>query len=86
MDTWGATFWLFSANGFEDQIIRQTQVTLPDTGTKLPGEEPSLSVLDISGEGNGNPLRYSCLGNPMDRGARRAIAHEVAKSQTQLST
>ena len=33
---------------------------------------------------NGNPLQYSCLGNPMDRGACRAIVHGVAQSQTQL--
>ena len=32
-----------------------------------------------SGEGNGNPLQYSCLENPMDRGAYRAIIHGVAK-------
>ena len=31
------------------------------------------------GEGNGNPLQYSCLGNPMDRGARQATVHGVAK-------
>ena len=37
------------------------------------------------GEGNGNPLQYSCLGNPMDRGAWQAIVHGVTKSQTQLS-
>ena len=30
----------------------------------------------------GNPLQYSCLGNPMDRGARRTTVHGVAKSQT----
>ena len=34
------------------------------------------------GEGNGNPLQYSCLENPMDRGAWRATIHGVAKSQT----
>ena len=34
---------------------------------------------------NSNPLLYSCLGNPMDRGAWRAIVQEVAKSWTQLS-
>ena len=32
-----------------------------------------------AGEGNGNPLQYSCLGNPMDRGAWRAIVHGVTK-------
>ena len=37
------------------------------------------------GEGNGNPLQYSCLENPMDRGAWRATVHGVSKSQTQLT-
>ena len=37
------------------------------------------------GEGNGNPLQYSCLENPMDRGARQATVHEIAKTQIQLS-
>ena len=38
------------------------------------------------GEGNGNPIQYSCLGNPMDRGAWWATVHGVAMSRTQLST
>ena len=38
-----------------------------------------------SGEGNGNPLQYSCPENPMDRGAWQAAVHGVAKSQTRLS-
>ena len=37
------------------------------------------------GEGNGNPLQYSCLENPMDRGAWWATVHGVAKSWTRLS-
>ena len=37
------------------------------------------------GEGNGNPLLYSCLENPMDREAWEATVHGVAKSRTQLS-
>ena len=36
------------------------------------------------GEGNGNPLQYSCLENPMDKGAWGAIVHRVTKSQTWL--
>ena len=36
------------------------------------------------GEGNGNPLQYSCLENPMDRGAWRATVHRVEKSRTRL--
>ena len=35
-------------------------------------------------EGNGNPLQYSCLENPMDRGAWWVTVHGVAKSQTRL--
>ena len=38
-----------------------------------------------SGGENGNPLQYSCLENPMDRGVWWITVHEVAKSQTQLS-
>ena len=34
------------------------------------------------GEGNGSPLQYSCLRNPMDRGARWATVHGITKSQT----
>ena len=46
-------------------------------------------ILDIFtpffGEGNGNPLYYSCLENSMDRGAWWATVHGVAESQAQLS-
>ena len=37
------------------------------------------------GGGHGNPLQYSCLENPMDRGTWWATVHGVAKSQTQLT-
>ena len=37
------------------------------------------------GEGNGNPLQYFCLENPMDGGAWRAAVHGISKSQTRLS-
>ena len=40
---------------------------------------------DNNREGNGTPLQYSCLENPMDRGAWWAAVHGVAKSQTRLS-
>ena len=45
----------------------------------------SLGWEDAPGEGNGNPLQYSCLENPMDGGAWRATVHGVKKSRTQLS-
>ena len=37
-----------------------------------------------SGEGKGNPFQYSCVENPMDRGASQAVVHRVAKSRTRL--
>ena len=40
----------------------------------------------VPGEGNGNLLQYSCLGNPMDRGARQATVHRVAESNTTEAT
>ena len=48
-----------------------------DTGL-MPGSGRSPE------EGNGNPLQYSCLENPMDRGAWQAIVPGVEKSQTRL--
>ena len=57
------------------------------------GSEVRVSACDMEtwvrsldwGEGNGNPLQYSCLENPMDRGDWWATVHGVAKSGTQLS-
>ena len=43
-----------------------------------------LWIASLVGEGNGTPLKYSCLEKPMDRGAWRATVHRVTKSQTQL--
>ena len=48
-----------------------------------PGLIPGLGR--SPGEGHGIPLQYSCLKNPMDRGAWWTTVHEVAKSQTGLS-
>ena len=49
-----------------------------------PGSVPGLGR--SPGEGNGNPLQYSCLGNHMDRGAWRAAIHGIAKSWTRCVT
>ena len=43
---------------------------------------PSLAGVDPLEEGHGSPLQYSCLENPMDRGAWRATVHRVTKNQT----
>ena len=50
---------------------------LRDTGS-IPGSGRS------PGKGHGNPLQYSCLENPRDRGPWQAKVHRVSKSQTQL--
>ena len=49
---------------------------------KISSLEKMYWNIGAFGEGNGNPLQYSCLGNPMDRGSCWAIVHGVAKSQT----
>ena len=60
----------------------------------LSGKESSCNAGDVGsipglerspGEGHGSPLPYSCLGNPMVRGALRSTVHGVKKSQIQLS-
>ena len=60
----------------------------------LIGKESTCNVGDLGsipglgrvpGEGNGNPLQYSCLENPMDREAWWATLHRVTKSQTRLT-
>ena len=57
----------------------------------LSGEESSCDALVLGstpglgrspGEGNGNPLQYSCPGNPMDRGAQWATVHTPAMQET----
>ena len=50
---------------------------------RRPGFNPWVGK--IPKEGNSNPLQYSCLENPMDRGAWQATVHGVAKTKTQLN-
>ena len=66
---------------FHPQVVPVVKTPLARAGDirdegSIPGWER------ISGGGHGNPLQYSCLANPMDRGASRATVHGVAKSQT----
>ena len=48
------------------------------------GDTGLILVEDLSGERNGNLLRYSCLESPMDKEARQATVHRVAKSRAGL--
>ena len=61
-------------------MIKESACNAGDTGDadSIPGSGRS------SGEGHGNPFQYSCLENPMDRGAWWATVHGVAKSWTRL--
>ena len=80
------------------QIVWAPMVLLNVSPLGFPGgsevKAPACNTGDLGsisgsgrfpGEGNGNPLQYSCLENPMDRGAWWATVHGVAKNRTQLS-
>ena len=62
-----------------------SSVSCPSKVVKLMEGDVGTSNLYPAGEGNGTPLQYSCLENPMDGGAWWAAVHGVAKSWTQLS-
>ena len=59
-------------------VVKESTCSAGDLGS-VPGLGRS------PGEGNGNPLQYSCLESPMDRGAWQAIVHGVANSGMRLS-
>ena len=63
---------------FVAQRLKASACNAGDLGS-IPGSGRS------PGEGNGNPLQYSCLENPMDGGAWWATVHGVAKSRTRLN-
>ena len=82
-------------NGKEIQREGNMGIQIADSwaSRRRSGKESTCDEGDMSsvpglgrspGGGNGNLLQYSCLGNPMDRGAWRAVVHGVAKSRTQL--
>ena len=55
-----------------DLVVKESACNAEHIGS-IPGSGRS------PGEGNGNPLQYSCLGNPKDRGVWQAIVHGVTK-------
>ena len=69
------------SDGVSTAITGHTQAVVNSLPDKKETQEMQCQSLGGSspGEGNGNPLQYSCLGNPMDRGAWWATVHEVAE-------
>ena len=65
------------------QITGGSEVKTSACNAGDPGSIPGLGR--SPGEGNGNPVQYSCLENPMEGGAWWATVHGVAKSRTRLS-
>ena len=83
----GTIINLFEGLTYLSPSNRLTFIGFP---TWLSGKESVCQAKDVGlttgsgrspGKGNGNPLQYSCLGNPMDRGAWWATVHGVTKSQ-----
>jgi len=67
------------AHGVCSSVAKESACSAEDPGS-IPGLGRS------PGEGNGNPLQYSCLENPLDRGAWQSPIHGVAKIRHDLAT
>ena len=90
---WSFSFSISPSNGYSGLISFRIDwfglLWLPQMVKNLPAMQEtwvrSLGWKDSPGEGNGYPLQYSCLENPMNRGVWWATVHGVAESGTQLS-
>ena len=73
----------YKKNAFELVLVRWINLELIILSEVSQKEKDKFCILTHTyGEGNGTPLQYSCLENPMDGGAWWAAVHGVAKSQT----
>ena len=75
-------FHFFSLYSWASKVVQSKEFTCNVGGARDAGLIPGSGR--SPGGGNGNPLQYSCLKNPMDRGAWRATAHGVTKTRTRL--
>ena len=74
-----STGFPYSSVGKDPPAVQESTCEARDVGSML-------GLGRSAGEGNGNPLQYSCLGNPMDRGAWQATVHEVTRVRLDLAT
>ena len=77
-------FPLSALNKCTLQEARASQVNLPANGGDIRDEGLIPRLGKFPRGGHGNPVQYSCLENPIDRGAGRATVHGIVKSQTRL--
>ena len=80
-------YWLISINTYTYSGASQVALVVKDPPTNAGNVRDAGSMPGSGrapGGGHGNPLQYSCLENPMDRGAWRGMVHGVAKNWTQL--
>ena len=67
---------VYKSGGFPGGLVGKESACSAGEAGLIPGLGKSL------GGGHDNPLQYSCLENPMDRGARRARVHRIVKNRT----
>ena len=80
MDIQENSLILGSYKGFPHSSVGEESACNTGDPDSIPGSRR------VPGEGNSNPLQYSCLENPMDRGAGQAIVHGVARVRHDLAT
>ena len=79
-------FYTQIINYEKEKLRKQSYLQLHQIGKEAACNAGDLNLIPglvrYPGEGNGNPLQYSCLQKPMDRGAWQATVYGLAKSQT----
>ena len=77
---------ILTASSLVAQMVKnlpaRQEIWVRSQSQKYPLEKGIATHSNILGEGNGTPVQYSCLENPMDGGAWWAAVHGVTKSQT----
>ena len=86
--TRSALYWQYLRGQILSGMVTKMKMQRIPSSAETTSEHPKVQAHlspRFNGEGNGNPLQYSCLGNPMGGGAWWATVRGVAKSRTRLS-